>query len=215
MDEIEGRPGELLDHLIELLNNDALGEGEWYSVSFYVTHFLGGRTLGSVMPDTGPPVPGSVAEQRRQRHEVVSRETYFELIRERLGELVANGLEEAFLARSVRDAVRQMLESLADVGTGDRNREEIRTQIEHDAEDPAAIAAFRTKLAEMDPSAETLSDEEVAARLRNMARLPVLQPTSPDEAAQKWALLTRWDQQAASLLPDAVFGEWRHRRPIA
>jgi len=215
VDAVKGHPGELIDRLIDLLNSDALGDGEWSNVSFYAVYFLGGRTLRSVLPDTGPPVPGSVGEMRRQEQEVVNRARYFELIRERLGELVANGLEEAFLVWSVRDAIRQMLESMADVGTGDRNREEMRTLLERQAEDPAAIAAFRATLAEREPSAEKLSDEEVAARLRNMARLPLLQPTSPDEAAQKWAMLTHWDQQAAALLPDATFDEWRRRRPMA
>jgi hypothetical protein len=213
MNEVEGRPGELLDRLIELLNSDELGNDEWYNVSSWATYFVGGQTLRNVVPDTGPPMPGSVGEMRRQQHAVVSREEYFELIRERLGDLVADGLEEAFLVRSVRDAVRAMLESMADVGKGDRNREEMRTLLEQQAEDPAAIAAFRAMLAERNPSAETLSDEEVAARLRDMARLPHLQPTSPEEATQKWTVLTRWDQQAASLLPDAVFDEWRLRRP--
>lgn len=214
MDGLEGRQGELLDRLIELLNSDALDEGQWFNVSFSVTYFVGGRALRDVVPDTGPPVPGSLGEMERQKHAVVSRERYFELIRERLGALVRDGLEEAFLVRSVRDAVRQMLESMADVGAGDRKREEMRTLMERQAEDPAAIAAFRASLAEGDPSAELLSDEEVAARLRNMARLPVLRPTSPDEAVQRWAELTHWDQQAASLLPDAVFAEWRQRRSI-
>src|SRR6266536_3329894 len=53
----------------------------------------------------------------RQRPCTAHAARYFELIRERLGELVADGLEEAFLVRSVRDAIRRQLESLADTGT--------------------------------------------------------------------------------------------------
>src|SRR6266542_2700576 len=48
----------------------------------------------------------------RQRPCTAHAARYFELIRERLGELVADGLEEAFLVRSVRDAIRRQLESL-------------------------------------------------------------------------------------------------------
>jgi hypothetical protein len=210
MNPIEGQPGELLDHLTQLLNNDALGDGGWYNISSYVEVFLGGRALHSVVPDTGPPMPGSVGEMMRQQHEVVSRERYFELVRERLGELVAVGLEEAFLVRSVRDAVRQELEFMTDTGQADRNREEIRAFIERQAEDPAKISEFRAMLAEEDPSADQLTDGEIAERLRNMTKR--LLPTSADEAVQKWGLLTRWDQQAADLLPDAIFAEWRQRR---
>jgi hypothetical protein len=147
---------------------------------------------------------------QRQTHEVVSREKWFELIRKRLSELVTDGLEEAFLVRSVRDAVREMLAHLADTGTGDRNREQMRTFIEQQAEDPARITAFRALLAETEPSAETLSDDEIAEQLRSMTRR--LQPVSADEAARHWTTLARWDQQAAELLPDAVFDEWRRRR---
>lgn len=212
MDQIEGLPGELLDRLIELLNGDALGEGGWYDVSFFASFFLGGKALRNVIPDTGKaPVPGTIGEMERQRRELVSRERYFELIRERLGELVADGLEEAFLARSVRDTIRRQLESLADTGTGDRNRTEMRARIERLADDPAEIAAFRALLAETDKSAETLSDDEVAARLRKMAESKLLLPTSPDEALDRWALLTHWDEQAVSLLPDGIFHEWRDR----
>jgi hypothetical protein len=48
-------------------------------------------------------VPGTIGETERQHRELVSRERYFELIRERLAELVADGLEEAFLVRSRHD----------------------------------------------------------------------------------------------------------------
>jgi hypothetical protein len=212
MNDVKGLPGELLDRLIELLNSDALGDGHWSTVSFYASYFLGGRALLDAVPDTGPPVSGSVGEARRQQHEVVNRMRYFELLKERIDNLVTDGLEEAFLVRSVRDAVRQELEHVADVGAGDRSREEMRTRIEEQAEDPAGIEAFRRGLTKYDPSAESLTDEEIAARLRNMAKNPILGPISADEATQNWALLTHWDQQAAGLLPDTAFSQWRRRR---
>jgi len=210
VDEIVGRPGELADRLITLLNCDALGEGGWDSVGFYAIFFLGGKSLYNLVPDTGKdPVPGSVGEQRRQLGKLVSRDKYFELIRNRLSELVVCGIEEAFLVRSVRDAIRRELESLTDIGEGDRNRAQLRVRIERTAADPAEIAAFRARLATNDPSAESLSDEEIAARLRNMAESEFLLPTSPDIALDRWAMLTHWDHHMASLLPDAVFDQWR------
>jgi hypothetical protein len=120
LNEIEGQPGELLDRLVELLNSDALGEREWYSVSIWAEMFVGGRVFRQIVPDTGPPTPGSVNEMQRRRHQVVSREAYFKLLRERLGELTASGVEEAFLVRGLRHAIRQELESLADVRAAGR-----------------------------------------------------------------------------------------------
>jgi hypothetical protein len=210
VDEIAGKPGELLVRLVDLLNCDALGNKAWYDLSSYALFFLGGKALDHVVPDTGvDPLPGTVGEEMRQTNRVVSRETYFEMIGQRLLDLVAGGLEEAFLVRSVRDAVRREVEFMADVGTGDRNRAEIRAHIERRAEDPAEVAAFRALLATRDPSAEMRSDDEIAARLREMAAH--LAPTSPDGALARWALLTHWDEQATSFLPDAVFDEWRLR----
>jgi hypothetical protein len=207
MDEIEGLPGELVDRL---LNCDAPNETEWRNVAFYASFFLGGKTLHDVIADTGvDPVPGSVGELQRQQHELVSRARYFELIRHRVGELIASGLEEAFLVRSTRDAIRRELEHLADIGTGDRNRAKIRDFLERRAGDPAEVAAFRALLAETDPSAEALTDEQVAAKLRDSAsRIP---PASPDDALSRWASFSHWDEHAATLLPDAVFDEWHHR----
>jgi hypothetical protein len=213
VDEIEGLPGELVDRLIDLMNSDALGERAWYDVTSYATVFIGGTALQTAVPDTGgTPAPGTVGEHIRQSGELASREEYFELIRDRLRELVANGVEEAFLVRSLRDAVHQMLEHMADVGAGDRKRAELRDHFLRTADDPARIAAFRARLAESDASAETLSDDEVAAMLRQTAGGDFLGPTSPESAVERWAMLTRWDEQVASLLPDAAFEEWHLRR---
>lgn len=209
MEELRGRPGELLDRLVELLNSDALGERGWSNVSRLATFFLGGM-LSSVVPDTGPPVPGSVGEAMQGLYEVVSRETYFELIRERLGELVSSGLEEEFLARSVRDAIRQRLESLADTGKADSNREKSRRYLEKLVEDPAGLEEGRRIIAASDPSAETLSDDQIVQELHELAGMFL--PTSPDEAVDKWALLTNWNEQATSLLSDVILDEWRVRR---
>src|SRR5882724_857726 len=124
MDGIEGVPGELFDRLIRLLNCDALGEGGWDTVAIFTASFIGGEKLNAVVADTGKVLaPGTVGERMRQTHELVSRARYFELIRERLGELVYSGVDEAFLTQSLRDAVRPQF---ADVGEADRKRAETR-----------------------------------------------------------------------------------------
>lgn len=215
MNEVQGRSGELIDRLIMLLNNDALGEDEWFNVTRFVEFFIGGRALGEVVPDTGPPVPGSIGEMRRQQHVVVSREKYFELLGERLRQLVAYGVEEAFFVRSIRDAVRRQLESFADVETANRSRANSRANIERMMHDTAAIAEFRAEVAKTHPAAEALSDEQIVERLRAMAER--LRETSPEEALTKWAALTQWDRQAGVILPDAIFDQWlsRNMRPLS
>ena len=58
-EEIKGEPGELIDRVITLLDNDALGEQMWSNVGRYAEMFLGGAALSRVDPDTGEePAPG-------------------------------------------------------------------------------------------------------------------------------------------------------------
>jgi len=104
-----------------------------------------------------------------------------------------------------------VLESLTDIKKTIHNREKIRANIARWAEDPTMIEKFRAILAEDETSAQTLSDDEVAAHLRDMSSKRFLL-TSPEEVAKKRTLLTNWDQQVTLLLPDAVFDEWRLRR---
>ena len=61
-----GEQGELIDRLITLLDNDALGEHMWYNVGRYAQMFIGGAALNRVDPHTGEePAPGSVGELMR------------------------------------------------------------------------------------------------------------------------------------------------------
>ena len=209
MEQVQGLPGELVDRLIALLNCNDLGEGEWYNLSFFLVFFVGGRKFAGVLADTGiDPKPGTVGEEITHSSTVVSRERYFELIRDRLMELVASGIDESFLVQSLRDALRRELASFTDVSHGDRNRAEMRADIQQSAEDPEAIARFRDHLAAFDPSAATLSDEELAARLRGLSESVMLLPSAPDVILDRWAALTHWDQHAALILPESVFDYW-------
>jgi hypothetical protein len=211
-EEIKGEPGELIDRIITLLDNDALGEHMWYNVGRYAEMFLGGAALSRVDPDTGKePAPGSVGELMRRGRQVVSREQWFELIRGRFGELVQSGMNEAFLVRSVRDSIRPLLDySGPEISESERNRAETREHIQRMLEDPAELAAFRTLRADKDPSAEALSDDEVKAQLRRMVEGRLLRPMSADDVSDRWVALENWDRQTDSFLPDRVFSEWTH-----
>jgi len=211
-EEIKGEPGELIDRIITLLDNDALGEHMWYDVGRYAEMFLGGAALSRVDPDTGQePAPGSAGELMRRGRQVVSREQWFELIRGRFGELVQSGMNEAFLVRSVRDSIRPLLDySGTKIGESERNRAETCEHFQRILEDPAELAAYRTLQADKDPSAEALSDDEVKAQLRRMVEGRLLRPMSADDVSDRWVALENWDRQTDSFLPDRVFSEWTH-----
>ena len=61
MDEIKGLPGELINRLVELMNDDTLGDRGWYNVSMWLQGLLGGSAAGS-FPDSSeePPAAGTV-----------------------------------------------------------------------------------------------------------------------------------------------------------
>lgn len=209
MSDINGDRGDLIDRLIELLDNDALGEGMWYEVGLFAQGLLGGAALRSAVPDTGKePAPGTVGEAVRQRSRLVTREQWFELMQDRLVELVRSGIYEPFLVRSIRDEMRRLLADLADTGEGDRKRAQIREPMERALADPAELAAYRARIAEYDPSFAALSDEEIAADLRRRLESPLYAPISADDALDRWAAVSAWDKQVAVLLTDEVFDRW-------
>jgi hypothetical protein len=213
VEKAKGEPGELIDRLITLLDNDALGERMWYNVGQYTQMYLGGTALSRIDVDTGEePTPGSVGELIRRGRHVVSREQWFEVIRGRLEDLVRSGMYEVFLVRSVRDSIRRSLDyTEANIAEGERNRAETREHIQRMLEEPAEFAAFRTMLADADPSAGALSDDEVYGRLRDMSESRPLRPASVDNASKRWVMLDSWDRQVETVLPDRVFSEWTQR----
>jgi hypothetical protein len=211
VDEIEGLPGELVGRLIELLDNDALGEDAWFNLGSWLQEFIGGSAAGSY-PDRGePPAAGTLGEVTSQLSEFVSRRRWFELLQGRLSELVGSGLYEPFLVRSVRDELRRMLAHLADVGYADRERAETRKRLERTIADPAELAAYRATLAERHPADANLNDDEVRAQLSMLLESKLLVPTSPEDAVDRWAGLDSWDKHVAAFLPDDVFDDWSRR----
>jgi len=57
MDEPEGVDGELIERLLSAVNAP---EGhDWLDHGFYLVFAVGGEELADIVPDSGPPVPGS------------------------------------------------------------------------------------------------------------------------------------------------------------
>jgi hypothetical protein len=93
---------------------------------------------------------------------------------------------------------------LADVGMADRNRAEMRERIERVPADPAEIAAFRAKHAEIDPAPAyvELSDDEVSARLHKIPVVTVAGKRRPPDDVKQRRHLTE-----ATAIPVALSSE--------
>jgi hypothetical protein len=139
---------------------------------------------------------------------VVTRDTYFGLIRQRMIELVAQGVNEAFLVRLVRDQIRRELVHLADDGDASERRAATRQRLEAAITDPHAIAVFRAILVQADMAAASLPDKEIEDRLAEMARSPILDPMPLEQAVERWAAVEEWDRSVANQLSDGLIQQW-------
>jgi hypothetical protein len=80
------------------------------------------------------------------------------------------------------------------------------------------VSGQLTLLADADPSAEALNDDEVSARLRRIAGSGVLRQLPADDVTDRRVTNDNWDRQADALLPDRVVSEWtrlKTRRPAS
>jgi hypothetical protein len=108
LEDIEGWPTELIDRLIEIVDVGETTGGDWHELGYLIAMMLGGKRLSRVDPDTGRDYPpGCNGAKRRETAEVVSRDAYFDRIRDTLAELVVSGMDPVFLIRALRDEVRR------------------------------------------------------------------------------------------------------------
>ena len=162
-----------------------------------------------MIPDTGRQLsPGSVGEKLRETNEVVTRAAYFGLMRERMIELVAQEVNEAFLVRLVRDQVRRELVHLADDVDASERRAVTRERLLAARADPYAIAFFRAILVQVDTGGASLPDKEIEVRLAEMARSPILDPMPLEQSVERWASVEDWDRSVAVQLSDGIIGQW-------
>lgn len=206
---MEGVEGELIERLVACADRGVETEGSWYDIAIWVSHFLGGHCLLRVIPDSGREIaPGSVGEKLRETNEVMTRATYFGLIRQRMIELVAQDVNEAFLVRLVRDQIRRELVHLADDGDASERRAATRQRLEAAITDPHAIAFFRAVLVGADTAAAWLPDEVIKARLAEMAGSPILDPMPLEQAVERWAAVEDWDRSVGVQLSDGLIEQW-------
>ena len=130
MEHLTGETGQLVDRFMDIVRNGVATEGSWYDLGLFTAMVIGGSPLGVIPDDGREPRPGSVAEHMHATGNVVSGDEFFSLVRARIIDRIEDGVNEAFIVRALRDQLRRNLMHLADVGTGDERRVQMRERIE-------------------------------------------------------------------------------------
>jgi hypothetical protein len=113
MNEPVGDEYELVDRFVATLS--ACNDDAYTEIAHRLIGILGGRALSRVMPASRTdPAPGTVGEEMRRSHDEVDVATFKRLLRMRIIELVATGLDEAFLVKALRDVITDHLVRLTD-----------------------------------------------------------------------------------------------------
>lgn len=206
-----GADGELVDRLLAAVNSSH--DRDWVELGWFLIFAVGGAELMAIEPDTGrEPPPGSVGEKRRKTSELVTRSSYIDRIRRRLLSMVRSGVREDFLVRALRDDLTAHCHEFARTEAANTRREEFRARIERGAASAETLAAFRASLAEDDPAAALLNDDQIAQRLRDMASSDLLKPMSRENEQDAWDRTSRWNDQVAAAVSDQALAVWMDRR---
>lgn len=199
----------MIDRLVAAL--DSSDGREWLELAWVVSFALGGEELTTVVPDNGDdPVPGTMGDVIRRTHTPVGRDEYFSRVRRRLEALVRAGMREDFLVRALRDEVTARVQGFARTEEANTRREELRAGLERTASDPDAIASFRAHLAETDPDATGLDDEEVTARLQDLAS--TMRPMATSDEQEAWNRARWWQDTVSRLISDTALATWLDKR---
>lgn len=208
MQDPEGIDGELIDRLIVAM--DSPREPEWENVAWYTAYAIGGPELAGIAPQPREkPTPGTLGALMLEQLKPVSRVEYFRRIKARLTHLISSGVREDLLVRALRDELTANFQKLADTEVGDTHRDQFRAEIEQAATTPEGIAEFRAS--SKDPEVASLTDEQLADRIRRLADF--MNPTSRDEAQQRWDRVTRW-QEDIEAVSDHNLELWRQRNSL-
>jgi hypothetical protein len=182
-DPISGHPGELIDRLMAVLADPAKMWGR--DLGGYVEMAVGGSQLASVMPVTGTPKPGTVAERAiAGGARPVDGSEYLAVIRDRLIELVRGGVREDFLVRALRTELDLWLAKMADTGETDQQRREFREMVAENAGD----------------------DEDAQRRAKRIEEL--LPDTTAEAATTAWSQQQGWLRSSREVLSDEVLDGW-------
>jgi hypothetical protein len=192
-------PDDVIEQFLSVLTaRPAADHDRVKSAGPYIATALGGDLRHYWVLDD-PPSPGSVLAEEATAGRTLPEQEWVELLRRRLRELVATGVDAAFLVRSLAHYVTDWYRDLANIGTmTDERRGRVRQLMLEDAADPERLENYRRRRAARDPEYATKSLDEVASDLRQMAER--VTPVSPEEAARNWAMLDAWQRDVAVVL---------------
>lgn len=134
------------------------------------------------------------------------RKAFLARLDSKLEEILATGVFESFLVRSIRNEIDSSLTRFTDLGETTRKRQEFREWMEQLAADPAQIDDFRARAT--DPRYATMSDDELRQEILSVAGYTALDAPGPDEASEKWTAVSQWQNARELYLRDEDLDQW-------
>jgi hypothetical protein len=119
-----------------------------------------GGELAHYLPLDAPPVPGTLLAEHAAAGRTLPEPEWLELLRQRLRELVDDGVDAVFLVRSLAHYVTDLYEQLANTEAAEEKRAQTRQGMYETAADPERLRSYRRRLAAQDPEYATKSEDE-------------------------------------------------------
>lgn len=183
-DAVTGRPHELIDRLMHVLDRDPDDDGRWWAnAAIWASVALG--------------CTGEVERCRDQRMSI-------DAVADRLRNLVEAGVDEAFIVGAVRDLLGQRIGDLADLEEAGRGVNRLREVLRRAETDPAALRDGSPQLAH-------LSDEKILETTRRMLDEATL---TPEEVERRQRVYARWQDLAGQWLSGDALGAWSARSAV-
>ena len=110
------------------------------------------------------------------------------------------------LVRALRDDLTIRRREYTEVDEANERREDMRRDLERCASEPTELALFREAMAERDPEAASLTDDELAARLRALSER--LTPVPIEAELRAWAEHDQWVASINAVLSDEAIDRW-------
>ena len=188
--EITGASGELIARFVELLGSPSKHTLTFaHDLGSFVLMWLGGPKIEI---DTGREYASDTVGARRRADpnlRWVTPGQYLEAMRQRMADVAALGLDEAFIVKALRDALDEWMEGTVYTGEINEHRRHAR---------------------------EWAASEEGQALRRRLGAPetpdPLFADVTPEEAAVRQAAYAQWIERRDELLPEPIFDKWRFAR---
>ena len=183
---IVGEDGELVDLFISLLDRTSASGNEWWADYAWMAF----RNF-TFLP-----------------HREASRPEIIEGLREILQRVIAAGLDEAFLVRSLVADLDDVVAGREDTSTSDGKVDEMRVHLRRVVEDPAVREEWRRVLGRQNPATLEKTDEQLIQYAKDAYERFGTRYVSADDAALRWADGREWREVRQALLPEVIFEHW-------